>query len=259
MPVVAGLPVSLGLRRDPDPRPPRAAVCAVLSLSLAVLAATVPAGLAARGATTDLHHVLQGSPPQASREVLDRLWRGVDQAQTQHANGCGTLTETRTSPLLVRPLVMRGTFCAAGNDRFFLEYAAPNPIRVVYNDGALNVSTDGGKHTDAFDVGASVKRAQTYFSGPRARQNLERDFSIRVTESPGRYTLLLVPVSGRIARRVKRVLVELGTDDFLPRRIEIDGKSGVNSAFDIRIERLDVALDASVFHVYRPQPTRGRH
>ena len=28
-----------------------------------------------------------------------------------------------------------------------------SPLRVIYNRGALNVSTDGGKHTEALDVG----------------------------------------------------------------------------------------------------------
>ena len=107
----------------------------------------------------------------------------------------------------------------------------------------LNVSTDGGRRTEALDVGSAVRRAQRYFAGPRAAENLERDFSITVAETGDRYALLLLPVSGRIARRVKRVAVELGKDDFLPRRIEIDGKSGVDSTFEIQIEKLDAPLD----------------
>jgi hypothetical protein len=192
------------------------------------------------------------SRPPASRELLDSVWRGVRQAQERHQSGCGTLTETRVSPLLVRPLVLKGTFCAAGLDRFRIEYAGPEPARVVYNDGVLNVSTDGGRRTEAFDVRGAVGRAQGYFAGPRAPQNLERDFSIAVAEKGDRYTLQLLPVSGRIARRVKRVAVELGKADFLPRRIEVEGKSGVNSSFDIRVEKLDAPLDAGQFEVYRP-------
>ena len=87
------------------------------------------------------------------------------------------------------------------------------------------------------DVGSAVRRAQRYFAGPRASENLERDFSI--TGRPRRATatrLQLLPVSGRIAGRVRSVAVELGKDDFLPRRIEIEGKSGVDSTFEIRVE-----------------------
>lgn len=174
------------------------------------------------------------------------------QAQERHASGCGTLTEKRVSPLLVRPLVMHGTFCAAGFDLFRVEYKGPEPARIIYNRGALNVSTDGGKRTEAFDVSRAVQRAQRYFAGPHAHENLERDFRVTVAETGDHYALLLIPVSGRIAGRVKRVAVELGKLDFLPRRIEIDGRSGVNSIFEIQIERLDAPLEKDLFEVYRP-------
>jgi len=195
---------------------------------------------------------MSSSSAASSRALLDRIWRGVEQVQERHGSGCGKLTETRVSPLLVRPLVMHGTFCAAGLDRFRVDYEGPKPARVVYNRGVLNVSTDGGKRTEVFDVSHAVQRAQRYFSGPHSSENLERDFSITATETSDRYALLLLPVSGRIAGRVKRVAVELGKIDFLPRRIEIDGKSGVDSIFETRIEELDSPLNDSLFEVYRP-------
>jgi hypothetical protein len=229
MPVVTGVPIRA--------LSARAVLRVVLFFSLALVRA---------GASEP------ASRAPASRELLDSVWRGVQQAQERHVSGCGTLTETRVSPLLVRPLVMNGTFCAAGLDRFRVEYAGPQPARVIYNGGVLNVSTDGGRRTEALDVGSAVRRAQGYFAGPHAPENLERDFSIAVAETGDRYTLQLVPLSGRIARRVKRVAVELGKADFLPRRIEIEGKSGVSSTFEIRIEKLDAPFDEGLFRVYRP-------
>jgi hypothetical protein len=235
MPVVTGIPVSGGLRPGTGAHRRRTALTAALSLALIGVGPSGPSG-----------------PAPASRELLDLIWRGVDEAQERHVSGCGTLTEKRVSPLLVRPLVMHGTFCAAGIDLFRVEYAGPEPARIIYNRGALNVSTDGGKRTEAFDVSRAVQRAQRYFAGPHAPENLERDFSITVAKTGDRYALLLLPVSGRIARRVKRVAVELGKLDFLPRRLEIDGKNGVNSIFEIQIERLDAPLDEGLFQVYRP-------
>lgn len=232
MPVVTGVPVSRALRPSLAARRRGTALTAVLSLALIGVGPPDPA--------------------PASRALLDLIWRGVGQAQKRHTSGCGTLTEKRVSPLLVRPLVLHGTFCTAGVDRFRIEYAGPEPARVIYNRGALNVSTDGGKRTEALDVGRAVQRTQRYFAGPHAPENLERDFSISVAETSDRYALRLLPVSGRIAQRVKRVAVELGKLDFLPRRIEIDGKSGVNSTFEIQIERLDAPLDEDQFRVYRP-------
>jgi len=235
MPVVTGVPVSRGLRPSLAARRRGTALTAVFSLALIGVGPPGPSDAA---------------PP--SRALLDLIWRGVGQAQGRHASRCGTLTETRVSPLLVRPLVLHGTFCAAGVDLFRVEYAGPQPARVIYNSGALNFSTDGGKRTQAFDVSRAVQRTQRYFAGPHASENLERDFSITVADTGDRYALLLLPVSGRMARRVKRVAVELGKLDFLPRRIEIDGKSGVSSTFEIQFERLDAPLDEGRFRVHRP-------
>jgi len=235
MPVVPSIPVPRSLRRGPRPHLLHAALSALLPLALI--------GFGPPGSS-------RSAAP--SRELLDRIWRGVEQAQERHESGCGKLTETRVSALLVRPLVMHGTFCAAGLDRFRVDYEGPNPARVVYNRGVLNVWTDGGRRTEVFDVSHAVQRAQSYFSGPRSSANLEHDFSITATETSDRYALLLLPVSGRIAGRVKRVAVELGKVDFLPRRIEIDGKSGVDSIFETRIEKLDAPLNESLFEVYRP-------
>ncbi len=208
------------------------------SLALALSGLTAPAA--------------PGPPPAASdSELLQRVLLGVEQAEHAHPTACGTLTETRSSPLLSRPLRLHGSFCTAGTDRFRVEYRGDRPARVVYNRGTLNVSADG-KRTEVMEVGSSVRRAQTYFSGKDASKNLQRDFSITVSERADRYALLLRPVSGRIARRVLRVAVELGRQDFLPRRIEIDGKSGVDSVFEIEIETLDQPLDEEVFRVYRP-------
>jgi hypothetical protein len=193
----------------------------------------------------------QPRPAAPSPTLLERVLAGVEQAEQAHPTACGTLTETRSSPLLSRPLRLQGSFCTAGTDRFRVEYRGERPARVVYNRGTLNVSADG-KRTEVMEVGSSVRRAQSYFSGKDASKNLQRDFSITVSLKADRYALLMRPVSGRIARRVTRVAVELGRDDFLPRRIEIDGKSGVNSVFDIRIETLDQPLDEEEFRVYRP-------
>jgi len=152
-------------------------------------------------------------------------------------------------------MILAGRFCVAGTDRFRLDYAEPNPIRIIYNAGALNVSLDGGRHIEAFEVGQAVERTQGYFSGPRARQNLEHDFAIRIAEIGDRVELDLRPVAGRVARRVTRVVVEFSRD-FLPHRLDITGKNGVSSRFEIRMTEPGAKTDEAMFKVYRAGPAR---
>src|SRR6478736_4219373 len=81
--------------------------------------------------------------------LLERIWQGVQAAQKKYTSGCGTITETRTSALLVKPRVFRGKFCADGTDRFSLEYSEPEHLSIKFNKDYLNVSTGpGGKQTE---------------------------------------------------------------------------------------------------------------
>jgi outer membrane lipoprotein-sorting protein len=228
----------------------RPGIPAAIVLALALACSLLPLARAER-------RDQQGST-STSNEIFDRIWRGAEQAEKKHQNGCGTLTETRTSPLLARPLVMRGTFCANSNARFRLDYVTPSPIRIIYNEGVVNVSTDAGRNVEAFDIGSAVGRVREYFGGANARRNVERDFRIDAQETSDRYTLRLTPVSGRISRSVTRVEVDFGRTDFMPLRLEIRGKSGVTSVFDIRIDTLDGALSPTFFDVFRVKPKAPR-
>ena len=60
--------------------------------------------------------IFPGMLAAQSDDLLTRIWDGVQQAQKKYTSGCGTITETRTSSLLVKPMVLRGKFCAEGTD-----------------------------------------------------------------------------------------------------------------------------------------------
>jgi hypothetical protein len=115
-------------------------------------------------------------------ELLTRIWAGVQQAQTKYNSACGTITETRTSKLLAKPMVFHGKFCADGMTRFALEYTEPDPIRIRFNLDYLNV-TAGGKPTEVMDVGANVRRTQSFFSKENSLENLQKNFAIDVRET----------------------------------------------------------------------------
>ena len=69
-----------------------------------------------------------------SDELLNRIWEGVQQAQKKYTSSCGAIVETRTSTLMVKPLVLRGKFCTEGTKRFALEYFEPSKMRIRFND-----------------------------------------------------------------------------------------------------------------------------
>lgn len=187
--------------------------------------------------------------------LLQQVWDGIQAAQKKYASTCGTLTETRTSALLARPLVFHGKYCAAGMNRFSLEYTGRDAVRLRYNDGYLNVTTTRGgeKRTEVLEVGQQVRRTQAYFSRENSIQNLKRNFTITLRENGQSYDMRLVPKSSRFANRVNYVAVKLLKDSFLLSSLEVDGKNGVHSKYDIQVTDLNPKIDEEMFHVYKPK------
>jgi outer membrane lipoprotein-sorting protein len=195
---------------------------------------------------------LEAQPKDApSGDLLSRIWDGVQQAQNKYASACGKITETRTSKLLVKPLVFHGKFCAEGLLRFSLEYSDPDPIRIVFNQDYLNVTT--GKRTEVLDVGENVRRTQSYFTKGNSLENLKKNFAVDAREDNQEYLLTLVPHSGRFSSALNYVSVRLGKQDFLLRSLEVDGKSGVNSQFQISVTSVNTKIPPGTFDVYRPK------
>jgi outer membrane lipoprotein-sorting protein len=186
-----------------------------------------------------------------SDDLLTRIWDGVQQAQKKYTSGCGTISETRTSSLMVKPMVLRGKFCAEGTTRFALEYFEPNPLRIRFNENYLNVTI--GSNTQVMDVGSNVRRAQSYFSRGNSIANLKKNFTITAQEDSGSYDMKLVSRSEAFRRRLNYLVVKLNKRDFLLRSLEVDGKSGVNSVFAIDINSVNPKIPADTFEVYKPK------
>ncbi len=187
--------------------------------------------------------------------LLTRIWDGVQAAQKKYIATCGEVTETRTSALLARSLVFHGKFCAAGMTRFSLEYTGADAVRLRYNDGNLNVTTGraGATTTDVLEVGNNVRRTQAYFSQANSLQNLKRNFAIASRENGKLFELKLVPRSGRFASRFNYIVVKILKDSFLLSSLEVDGKSGVHSVFDIQVTDLHPKITDDMFSVIKPK------
>ena len=190
--------------------------------------------------------------PAQSDDLLMRIWNGVQQAQGKFTTGCGSVVETRTSRLMVKPMVLRGKFCAEGMTRFSLEYFAPNDLRIRFNTDYLNVTDAEGK-TEVLEIGRGVRRAQSAFSRESSIEGLKKNFTITTQENSREYEMKFVPRSENFRRRLNYLVVKLDKRDFLPRSLEVDGKSGVNSVFLIDFTSLNTKLPAETFEVSKPK------
>ena len=186
-----------------------------------------------------------------SDDLLSRIWDGVQQGQEKYASSCGTITETRTSTLMVKPLVLRGKFCSEGTTRFSLDYFDPSSTRIRFNENYLNVTSDG--KTEVMEIGKSVRRAQSYFGRDSSLGNLKKNFTITAQEDNRGYEMKLVPRTDTFRRSLNYLVVELDKKDFTLRSLEVDGKSGVNSVFVIDVNSINPKLPPDTFEVYKPK------
>jgi outer membrane lipoprotein-sorting protein len=195
--------------------------------------------------------IFSGVVAGQSDDLLNRVWDGVRQAQKKYTSMCGTITETRTSKLMMKPMVLRGKFCAEGTTKFSLDYVEPSSMRIRFNENYVNVTT--GDKTEVTEIGKSVRRAQSYFGRENSLGNLKKNFTITVREDSRDYQMKLVPRTDTFRSRLNYLVVKLDKRDFLLRSLEVDGKSGVNSVFAIDVNSMNPKIPADMFEVYKPQ------
>jgi outer membrane lipoprotein-sorting protein len=195
--------------------------------------------------------IFPGALAAQSSDLLSRIWDGVQQAQKNYTSSCGTITETRTSTLMVKPLVLRGKFCAEGTTRFALDYFEPSSMRIRFNENYLNVTSGG--NTEVMEIGKSVRRAESYFGRDTSIVNLKKQFTVTVQEDSRDYQMKLVPRTDTFRRRLNYMVIKLDKGDFFPRSLEVDGKSGVNSVFVIDVTSMNPKIPADTFEVHKPE------
>jgi outer membrane lipoprotein-sorting protein len=186
-----------------------------------------------------------------SDNLLNQVWNGIQQAQKKYTSMCGTIIETRTSDLMVKPLVLHGKFCAEGTTKFSLEYVEPSRMSIRFNDNYLNVTSGG--NTQVREIGKNVRRVQSYFGGENSLGNVKKNFTITVNEDGPDYQMKLVPRTNTFRDKLNFMIVKLDKKDFLLRSLQVDGKSGVNSVFVIDITSMNPKIPKDTFEVYKPK------
>ncbi len=188
------------------------------------------------------------SPTSATQAdaQLSRIWAGVQQAQARLTTACGTMTETRTSSLMVKPLVLHGKFCATRTNQFMLEYLAPNPMHLQWNGDSLIITAANGK-TQVLHLGKDVRKVQSSFSGKNSLDSLKQNFTITTSENSRDYEMKLVPRTQHMRHRLNELIVTLNKQNFLPRTLQVDGSNGVQSLFTLHLTSVNSQLPADTF------------
>jgi outer membrane lipoprotein-sorting protein len=195
--------------------------------------------------------IFPGVSASQSDTLLNQVWNGIQQAQKKYTSMCGTITETRTSDSMVKPLVLHGKFCAEGTTKFSLEYVEPSRMSIRFNDNYLNVTSGG--NTQVSEIGKNVHRVESYFGGENSLGNVKKNFTVTVHEDGPDYQMKLVPRTNTFRDKLNFMVVKLDKKNFLLRSLQVDGKSGVNSVFVIDVNSMNPTIPEDTFEVYKPK------
>ena len=187
-----------------------------------------------------------------SDDLLARILAGSQQAQTKFNTVCGKMTETRTSPLMSKPMVLKGKFCTQGSSKFSIAYSAPHPMQLWLNGSDLTMTTDKGK-TRHVDIGRDLRRVQATFNGKAPSDSLKKDFAATEQQTASEFEVKLVPRAERLHRRINSLDIKLDKQTFLPRMFTIVGSNGVTSVFVFDVTSMNAKLPAGTFNATEAQ------
>jgi outer membrane lipoprotein-sorting protein len=184
------------------------------------------------------------------RDLFDDLYA---RGQKQNA-GLRTLTasftETSTSPLLVQPLVARGTVVVERPARVALRYTDPDERFVLIDGDRLTVSWPSAKINSSRDIGALQQRIQKYFveSSPRDLR-AHFDIAAREADDRGTYLVMMVPKRKQIQEGLSRLELWIDRSSLLLSAMRMTFPGGDTKLMTFADVRPNAPIDQALFKI----------
>jgi outer membrane lipoprotein-sorting protein len=185
------------------------------------------------------------------RDLFDDLFA---RGQKQNA-GLKTLTasftETSTSPLLVQPLVARGTVVVERPARVALRYTDPDERVVLIDGDRMTVSWPSAKINSSRDIGALQQRIQKYFVDSSPRE-LRAHFEIAAREADdraGTYLVTMVPKRKQIQEGLTRLELWIDRGSLLLSAMRMAFPGGETKLMTFADVKPNVPIDQALFRI----------
>jgi outer membrane lipoprotein-sorting protein len=137
--------------------------------------------------------------------------------------------QLKESAMLIEPETASGMFSYAAPDRVRWEYATPNPISLLIEDGKMTTWLRDLDQVDEVEVGRQSQRILKYLGASSSLEDLMEYFEVTLSlpdDETRPYRLDLSPRYDRIAKRLSEMKIWIDADRFLPIRlkyVEADG------------------------------------
>ncbi len=238
----------------------RTALTAGLALMLAghalPLAETASRGDKAARSDVNLPMV---DPATRLATILARFDRAQEEIRTLQAD----FTEHKELSLLKEPVDATGRFYYASPDQAKWEYHAPDARVFLISDNTLMQYFPADKILERKDLrAANTNRLFKVFGFGKSSDDLRDFYDIKLgneaQQDKGTYLLVLTPRRRALEKRISRVLLWVGEDDFLPRAMKYEESGGDFTHLTFRNLELNHELAANTFHLEIPEGVEVR-
>ncbi len=183
-------------------------------------------------------------------ELLRRISARQRAVRTLRAS----FVQVKESALLVAPVTSRGTFWYRAPDAVRWEYAEPDRMVVLLAGHELITILPGEGTVERVRLGPRQRRLLELVNGVRPLEEVAGRFSVTLRDRPGspRIELVLEPGHGPLARRIRRVLLEIDRELLLPVAVEAERPDGSTTRIELTRIELNPPLAPGLFDPPRP-------
>ncbi|MCB1055424.1 MAG: outer membrane lipoprotein carrier protein LolA [Acidobacteria bacterium] len=217
-----------------------AAILVLCGPSLAAFAATVPD---------------PSAPGLSDGERLEVLLERVRYEQEKMHSLSARFVMHQESELLLEPQESSGDFVYLAPDRVRWDYETPNPITVVIKGGEMTTWYHDLEKAEVAKVGRYSDRILKYMSASSSLGDLLEYFDARVSfKGPAGdpYRIELTPHYERVAKRLKKMVLWIDPQRYLPQRVRIEAADGDVSEFSFDHMQINADLAAGTFDLDLP-------
>lgn len=189
------------------------------------------------------------------QKLLDQVKKSQEAIQTLHAD----FSERKVSSLMLEPLQASGEFFYQSPDKVRWDYATPEPMTLLIQNGALTTWYRDLREVRKMTVGRQSQQVLKYLGMGSSVENLLEYFDVglglpKKTGDP--YRLVLTPRYSRVAKRIARLSVWIDSQRHLPTRFLYEEPDGDSTEYTFTHLRVNVPFEGDPFQLNLPDDVK---
>lgn len=198
------------------------------------------------------------APLSAAPVTIETVIKKIQEQQKHTETLQADFRQEKELALLAKPEVSSGTFIYSRPNNVLWTYAAPKRVEMVIANGTLTTYFPDLNKAERIDVKRFEDRIFKYMGASGAIDELARYFDFTFTDSKSKpvYLLDLTPKNKAVAKRVRRIKLEIDKRTFLTTKIEYVEGDGDITRYAFTNIRINEPVPQSRFALQLPAGTK---